>query len=333
MRNSDFAGAPMYGGTLRVWNVASGSERHELDGQSCPWIAALSPDCRLLVTVNEESNQLHVWEVVTGKKRRTWELKKLVSVSSILFLPDGRNLVVGGLRGEVDFFDLASGNELGRGRGHDADVNSLALSVDAKRLFSGSADTTALVWDLPSVFTPPRTGLVPLAGGGIRTLWACLASADAAEADQAIWALIDSPQASVSFLKEHLRPAVSPEAELTDKLIAELDSDRFAVRENASRELENLGELARQAISETLANKSTLEVRERLKPLLAKIERQELSATGLRQIRATEVLEHIGTPEARELLKNLAAGAPEARSTHDAKAAVERLANRIVAKP
>jgi WD40 repeat protein len=330
MGNLFLSDVPMEGPTLRLWDVASGRERYQLDG---PSFLAFSPDGKLLVTANEGSNQVHVWEVATGKKRRVAELKNLLSVSSLLFMPDGRTLVVGGSRGEVDVFDLATGSELGCIRGHAGAVNGLALSPDAKRLFSGSADTTALVWDLPSVFTPPRFGLVPLAGGGIKTLWACLASADAIKADQAIWALSDSPQASVSFLKENLHPAVGADAEHTDKLIAELDSDRFAAREKASKELEDLGELARQIISKALADKPTLEVRQRLEPLLAKIERQELSAIALRQVRAMEVLEHIATPEARDLLKNLAAGAPEARSTQDAKAALARLTKRIAATP
>jgi hypothetical protein len=81
-------------------------------------------------------------------------------------------------------------------------------------------------------------------------------------------------------------------------------------------------------MSTALANNPSAEARRRLEPLLAKVERQELSSTALRQVRATEVLEHIATPEARDLLKNLAAGATEARLTQEAKAALERLERR-----
>jgi hypothetical protein len=45
-------------------------------------------------------------------------------------------------------------------------------------------------------------------------------------------------------------------------------------------------------------------------------------------VRAIEVLEHIGTPDANELLQTLATGAPEARLTQEAKASLERLAKR-----
>lgn len=316
--------------TLRLWDVASGRERCQLDAQHTnSSILMFSPDGRLLVdgrfvTDPYGRNQIHVWEVATGKKRRVLDQK----VNSVLFMPDGRTLAVGSSHGKIDFVDLATGKELGRIRGQNGAVNCLALSPDAKTLFSGSADTTALVWDLPSVFTPPRMSLAPLPRGGVETLWAELASADAAKVDRAIWALIASPQASISFLKGHLRPAAHTEAGRIDKLIADLNSDSFDVREKASRELEKLGELAGQAMSKELANKPPLEVRLRIVPLLAKIERQELSSTTLRQVRATEVLEHIATPEARDLLKKLAAGAPEARLTQEAKASLERLDRR-----
>jgi hypothetical protein len=45
----------------------------------------------------------------------------------------------------------------------------------------------------------------------------------------------------------------------------------------------------------------------------------------LRQARAVEVLEHIATPQAREVLRQLAAGAPGAWLTREAKAALERM--------
>jgi hypothetical protein len=43
-------------------------------------------------------------------------------------------------------------------------------------------------------------------------------------------------------------------------------------------------------------------------------------------LRAIEVLEHIGTPEARQVLDTLARGAAVARVTQEAKASLKRLA-------
>jgi hypothetical protein len=66
----------------------------------------------------------------------------------------------------------------------------------------------------------------------------------------------------------------------------------------------------------------------RIEALLGKLEGPVASAETLRSIRAVEALEHIATPEARDLLDRLAAGAPEARLTREAKAALERLGRR-----
>ncbi len=45
-------------------------------------------------------------------------------------------------------WDLESGKETLSLRGHTDRVSSLALSVDGKRLFSGSGDGTIKVWDV-----------------------------------------------------------------------------------------------------------------------------------------------------------------------------------------
>ncbi|HTU18889.1 MAG TPA: hypothetical protein VMG10_12590 [Gemmataceae bacterium] len=52
------------------------------------------------------------------------------------------------------------------------------------------------------------------------------------------------------------------------------------------------------------------------------------SSEPLRDSRALEVLEQLGTPEARGLLRRLADGAPEARLTREARAVLQRLAAR-----
>lgn len=46
---------------------------------------------------------------------------------------------------------------------------------------------------------------------------------------------------------------------------------------------------------------------------------------ALRQVRALQVLEQIGSPGARNILKSLAQGAPAAPATRDAAAALQRL--------
>ncbi len=53
-----------------------------------------------------------------------------------------------------------------------------------------------------------------------------------------------------------------------------------------------------------------------------------LPSESLRGLRALHALEQIGTTDARELLRKLAGGAPEARLTREAKASLDRVAQR-----
>ena len=66
-------------------------------------------------------------------------------------------------------------------------------------------------------------------------------------------------------------------------------------------------------------------VRFRLRTILSQAPGLVTAPETLRSLRAIEVLEHIATPEARQLLARLADGAPGAWQTREAKAALERL--------
>src|SRR5262249_28058000 len=119
-----------------------------------------------------------------------------------------------------------------------------------------------------------------------------------------------------------------PTAETLARLIQDLDSDRFAVRQKATGELERLGERAAPALLETLKGLPALEVRRRIERILIKIEEGDLPADELRALRAVEVLEHAATREAEPVLRELAGGAEGALLTQEAKAALARRARR-----
>jgi hypothetical protein len=75
------------------------------------------------------------------------------------------------------------------------------------------------------------------------------------------------------------------------------------------------------------------EVRRRLETLLAGPEGLARSAEDRRAVRAVAVLERLGTPAARQLLEALSRGAPAARLTQEAKAALQRLSRRFADRP
>jgi hypothetical protein len=103
------------------------------------------------------------------------------------------------------------------------------------------------------------------------------------------------------------------------RLVADLDSDQFAERDQARAELEKLGESARAALRRALDGKPSAEVRRRVEALLDKLDEPKLSPERLRAVRALEALEQLATPDARRLVEELAGGAPEAWLTREAK--------------
>jgi len=126
-------------------------------------------------------------------------------------------------------------------------------------------------------------------------------------------------------LREHLKPVAKPDADRVKRLITDLDGDRFGVREKATRELEQLAELAAAALQQALGDNASAESRARLGGLLEKVSDAARTPEQLRVLRAVEVLELIGNTEARGVLKALAGGAPASIQTQAAQRALERL--------
>jgi hypothetical protein len=158
--------------------------------------------------------------------------------------------------------------------------------------------------------------------------WADLAAADAPRAFRARGALASSPEEAVALLKGRLRRAQAADAGRLGRLLADLGSEEFPVREKAQAGLEELGDLAEPALRQALADKPALEVRRRMERLLERLRGPVRRPEVLRPLRAVAVLEDVATPAARELLKDLASGAPGARLTREAKASLSRLGRR-----
>jgi hypothetical protein len=112
--------------------------------------------------------------------------------------------------------------------------------------------------------------------------------------------------------------------------VAELNHDDFVVREKASRELAALGASVAPALREYLRDdKLALEARRRIQRLLEAIDAEGTSGPVVRWLRATEVLERLGTPAARDALRRLATGAdPVARQAKNSLRRLDRQAPR-----
>jgi RNA polymerase sigma factor (sigma-70 family) len=322
--------APPVVNTIRLFDVASGRERFQFGGDKDSVHAlAFAPDGRSLASGSYTTGgykkgappnaPVHIWETATGQERaqlhghQAW-------VTSVAFSPDGRFVAAGGFDQSVRLWGLITQKELQVFEGHRAMVTALTFAPDGKALISTSSDTTGLVWAIPphdpSPAPPPR----PLSSAEeLERAWADLAAGDAARAFRAIASLASVGTQAVPFLRERVRPVRVPGDEVR-QLIEALGDDDFNVRTKAARALEAFGEGAAPALRKAVGNRPSLESGRRVDQLLAKIETETLRAA-----RAMEVLEYLATPQARQVLHELAQGAPGARQTQEAKAALDRL--------
>jgi hypothetical protein len=136
--------------------------------------------------------------------------------------------------------------------------------------------------------------------------------------------LIAVPKDAVVFLTDRLKPAAPPDLTRVANLVSQLGDAQFKVRVKATDELLKIGEQIVPALNQALAANPPLETKQRLEELHAKLTGMLLQGERLRAYRAVEVLELIGTPQARQVLQALAGGAPGALVTTSAQAALKR---------
>jgi WD40 repeat protein len=325
------------GNRVRLARVSTGKEVGRLRGDLFSVTSvAFAPDGRTLAAGGPDGT-VRLWDVASGKERNCLEVRGISwrddGDGVIDFSPDGRTLAVGGEAGDVRLWEVVSAEEVRCFRGHTDAVRTLRFAPDGRALASGSRDHTTLVWDATGLSPGGRLVPRPVSPQELERLWAALGEGSARMARRSLWRLVAAPRQVLPFLKRRLRPVQPAPAGHIPRLLTELDDDRFEVRERASAELARLEELAVPALRRALAGKPNPEVRRRIEQILGRTDGRTPTARHLLAVRSVEVLEQVGGREGRALLRDLARGAPEARLTQEAKAALQRLARRPGAAP
>lgn len=104
---------------------------------------AFSTDGKILASRGAE--KIICWEAATGKQISTWSGSS--TFMAIHFSPDDRILVSGNSNGEVELWDVYSGNFLSTHKGNTRQINDLRFLRNGKTLTTASADGTILLWN------------------------------------------------------------------------------------------------------------------------------------------------------------------------------------------
>jgi hypothetical protein len=215
--------------------------------------------------------------------------------------------------------DLRTGASSGPFAGHDSSISGLAFTIDDKAIASSSSDCTILVWDLSN-----WTGGKKATEDNPDADWQALRGEDAKKAFTAIRSLAADPEIALKFASEHLKPVEPIDPQWLAARLRDLDNAKFAERERATRELEEVGDRGMAAVERFLTEKPSTEAKARAEKILAKVQGRDVTGEAAQSLRALEVLEWIDTSKARGLVEKIAKGAEGASLTEEAKRSLKR---------
>jgi hypothetical protein len=203
----------------------------------------------------------------------------------------------------------------------------VTFSPDGKILASAGLDGTITLWGMEAPAGKSRSPGKSIPTETLESLWESLALGDASRADRAIRTLARSPDDSLPFLRDRFGPAPEVDPERVRLLIVRLDADEYSQREQATRDLADLGPAIEDDLITTLDSGVSPEVQERLKGILAGIRPRidRFPSEALRRIRTIRTLEMMGTEEAAQILQSCADRSCSERERRQIEAALRRM--------
>jgi hypothetical protein len=285
--------------------------------------AALAADGTALAVGSEGEGRVYLVDPATGHERQHWPHADKPPLC-VALSRSGRVAATGDVEGSVRLFDAATGKELTRLAGHNGPVRALAFAPDSDLLASAGDDTTVLVWDLGRVW---RVAARAPAAASLPGLWDDLGSPDGAVAARAVADLGTDPARALALVKERMKPWPPDGEQRLSRAVADLESANQQVRAGALKELRRHGADALPPLRELQRTAASPQLQARLRAFFASAEADGLFAfsESSRELRALQLLETAATPEARQMLEEVAQGGASAQLTEAAKAALRRL--------
>jgi WD40 repeat protein len=287
---------------------------------------AFSPDGKLIAA--SSSTRLMVVNAADGEEAFYLDLAEFDDgvYQHAAFSPDGRLLVTGsaGLTGAVQIWEVATHSPVRRYATGLGSVNRLGVFPDGRRVVSAGAEEVVTVWDLTF-----RPGKAAPSADELRVAWGNLDSLEAAKGFPAVRTLAASGAKGLEVIKAGIADALDNQKKVAG-WVKELGSDDFTGREAATKALLSQGIRALPAVQDAAARSKSPEIRARAAEILDKftakgvrIPAHGLTGDTLRLVRAVQVLEDVGGPEAKALLKVISGLG--GRAGAEAEAALKRM--------
>lgn len=136
-------------GTLRMWDLETGTTLHTLRGHTKAVVAvAVTPDGRRAISASDDDT-LRLWDLTTGTIVHIYQ-RIARWVHAMTVMPDGRRVISASSGWILRVWDLESGMVVRTLDGHRAWIRALAVTPNGRRAITASHDNTLRVWDLDS---------------------------------------------------------------------------------------------------------------------------------------------------------------------------------------
>jgi hypothetical protein len=208
---------------------------------------------------------------------------------------------------------------------------SAALTPDEKKLVIIGASSvhadyqySVYLYDLPpQLLDPPSARAIDDVDLG--KLWIDMQSDNQLRFQLAFKAYRSAAKPALAIIRKEMPPVAKERQKQVEAWIAELDDEDFKRRDAAMEKLQGAAHAFAPLLTARHKAAGPGEIRNRLTFVLNLMDKEKTPMPLVRETRVVELLELLASADARQVLKELAAGAPDARLTCEARAALERL--------
>jgi hypothetical protein len=273
-------------------------------------------------------NFFDVWDLKTGK--RVCSVRSRLWYHTGQFSRDNKSILCTNSANEAVLHHLLLEKVIHR---FDAPVTpyDAALTPDEKRIvILGSSTERAdfqyslYLYELPAQFLDPPAARA-IDDVELSKLWPDLQSDNDLRFQLAFKAYRAAPRPAFAVFRKEMPPVAKERQKEVEGWIAALDDEDVKRREDATENLQGVAHAFAPLLQSRQKASGPGEIHNRLTFVLKKMEKEKTPLSLVRESRVLSLLEQLATPEARQVLIELADGATEARLTVEARAALQRI--------